>query len=179
MPEWFELKVKKDEAGERLDRFITARLDQLSRSAVQRLILDGEVTVDKVAAKPRLKVRPGQSVVVRLPDPKPAEPEPQDLGLEFLYRDEHVVVVNKPSAMAVHPAPGCYDGTLVNGLIFEKVGLSGIGGVQRPGIVHRLDKDTSGVMVVAATDVAHRALSLAFATRKVDKRYLCVTAGKP
>ncbi len=179
VPEWFELKVTKNEAGERLDRFVTAQLEQLSRSAVQRLILEGEISVDKVAAKPRLKLRAGQQVVVRLPDPKPAEPEPQDLGLEFLYRDEHLVVINKQPGIAVHPAPGCHDGTLVNGLIFEKVGLSGIGGVQRPGIVHRLDKDTSGVMVVAGTDLAHRALSLAFATRQVDKRYLCVTAGKP
>ena len=179
MPEWFELTVTKADAGERLDRFVTNQIEALSRSAAQRLISDGEVSVDKCAAKPRLKLRPGQAVVVRLPDPRPADPEPQDLGLEFLYRDEHIVVVNKRASMAVHPAPGCYDGTLVNGLIHEQVGLSGIGGVQRPGIVHRLDKDTSGVMVVAGTDVAHRALSLAFATRKVSKRYLCVTAGKP
>ena len=179
MPEWFELEVTKAEAGERLDRYITAQVEVLSRSAAQRLISDGEVTVDKSAAKPRLKLRPGQRVVVRLPDPRPAEPEAQDLDLEFLYRDEHLVVVNKRPGMAVHPAPGCYDQTLVNGLLYEGVGLSGIGGVQRPGIVHRLDKDTSGVMVVAGTDQAHRALSLAFAARKVDKRYLCVTAGKP
>lgn len=179
MPEWFELKVTKADAGERLDRYITDQIESLSRSAAQRLITDGEVSVDKCSAKPRLKLKPGQAVVVRLPDPKPATPEPQDLELEFLYRDDHVVVVNKRPGVAVHPAPGCYDQTLVNGLIFERVGLSGIGGVQRPGIVHRLDKDTSGVMVVAGSDVAHRALSLAFATRKVSKRYVCVTAGKP
>jgi 23S rRNA pseudouridine1911/1915/1917 synthase len=179
MPEWFELEVQPNEVGERLDRFLTERIAQLSRSAVQRLILEGEVSVDKNTAKPRLKLRSGQRVVLRLPDPRPAVPQAQDLDLKFLYRDDDLVVVNKPPNMVVHPAPGCFDGTLVNGLIFEQVGLSGIGGVQRPGIVHRLDKDTSGVMVVAGSDRAHRALSLAFATGKVDKRYLCVTAGKP
>jgi 23S rRNA pseudouridine1911/1915/1917 synthase len=153
------------------------KLVELSRSAAHRLILSGEITVDGEAAKPRLKLRAGQRVLVRIPAPQAAEPEAQDLGLEFLYRDEAIAVINKPAGIAVHPAAGCPDGTLVNGLLFAGVGLSGIGGKQRPGIVHRLDKDTTGVMVVACTDLAHRALGLAFASRQVEKQYLCVTAG--
>ncbi|MDE0882562.1 MAG: S4 domain-containing protein [Myxococcota bacterium] len=111
MPEWFELEVQPNEVGERLDRFLTARIAQLSRSAVQRLILEGEVSVDKNPTKPRLKLRSGQRVVLRLPDPRPPVPQAQDLDLKFLYRDDDLVVVNKPPNMAVHPAPGCFDGT--------------------------------------------------------------------
>jgi 23S rRNA pseudouridine1911/1915/1917 synthase len=179
MAEFFALEVAAERAGDRLDRFVAEQMPELSRSAAHRLILSGDILVDSQATKPRAKLRSGQRVSVRIPDPTPAEPEPQDLELEYLYRDEHIAVINKRPAIAVHPAPGTIDRTLVNGLLFDGIGLSGIGGKQRPGIVHRLDKDTSGCMVVACHDRAHRMLSKAFAMRQIDKRYLCVTAGKP
>jgi 23S rRNA pseudouridine1911/1915/1917 synthase len=179
MPEFFAFEAEAEDAGERLDRFVAQKMESLSRSAAHRLILSGDILVDSQASKPRAKLRCGQKVSIRLPEPTPAEPEAQDLKLEYLFRDEHIAVVNKRPAMAVHPAPGTVDQTLVNGLLFDGIGLSGVGGKQRPGIVHRLDKDTSGCMVVACHDRAHRVLSKAFAMRQVDKRYLCVTAGRP
>jgi 23S rRNA pseudouridine1911/1915/1917 synthase len=119
-------------------------------------------------------------VEVRVPPPAPAKPEPQDLPLEVLFEDEHLIVVNKPAGMAAHPAPGTPDRTLVNALLFHcRGGLSGIGGVARPGIVHRLDKDTAGVMVAAKTDAAHKGLSALFAAHDIERSYIAFTRGAP
>ncbi len=175
----FQFEIEPPDAGQRLDRFLALAVPALSRSAIQRLIRDGDVTVDGELTVPKLRIQTGQRVSLRVPPPRAAAPEPQQMDLVFLYRDEHLVVIDKPAGLTVHPAPGQGDRTLVNGLLFEGIGLSGIGGVQRPGIVHRLDRETSGVMVVACHDEAHRHLSKAFALREVEKTYLCVTAGKP
>jgi len=174
-----QFEIEDADEGQRLDRFLALAIPALSRSAIQRLIRDGDVSVDGELTAPKHRVQAGQRVSLRIPPPRAAAPEPQSMDLVFLYRDEHFVVIDKPAGLTVHPAPGQPDQTLVNGLLYEGVGLSGIGGVQRPGIVHRLDRETSGVMVVACHDEAHRKISKAFAQREVEKTYLCVTAGKP
>src|SRR5690606_20147511 len=142
-------------AGLRLDQWLAAALgDEYSRNRVQALIRDGAVSVDgRPAEEPKRKLAAGNRITVRLPEPEPAEPRGEDIALDILYEDEQLIVVNKPAGLVVHPGAGNWTGTLVNALIHHcGDSLSGIGGVRRPGIVHRLDKDTSGVMVVAKTD---------------------------
>jgi 23S rRNA pseudouridine1911/1915/1917 synthase len=173
------LTVPDTSAGERLDRFITAQLPDLSRSQVQRLLQDGRVTVSKGRAKPGLVLDAGVEVTVDVPAPRPASPIAQALPLEVVYDDADVVVINKPAGMVVHPAAGHADGTLVNALLHHVSGLSGIGGTERPGIVHRLDRGTSGLMVVAKHDRAHRALARQFHDREVRKEYVALVWGQP
>ena len=160
------------EAGERLDRFLTQRLPALSRSRLQALIRAGAVTRDgEVVHELGRRVRAGESYAVRVPPPEPAEPEAQDIPLTIVYEDADLIVIDKPKGLTVHPAPGHASGTLVNALIAHcGASLSGIGGVKRPGIVHRLDKDTTGLMVAAKTDRAHRSLSEQFAAHGSDGR---------
>ena len=174
-----QCEIEAADAGQRLDRFLALAIPALSRSAIQRLIRDGDVSVDGELTAPKHRTQTGERISLRIPPPRAAAPEAQPMDLVFLYRDEHFVVIDKPAGLTVHPAAGQPDQTLVNGLLHEGIGLSGIGGVQRPGIVHRLDRETSGVMVVACHDEVHRKLSKAFAQREVEKTYLCVTAGKP
>ena len=175
-----------DAAGQRLDQVLAALAGpDLSRSRVQALIKAGQVTVGgKPATEPKLKLAGGEEIVVTLPPPEPAMPQGEDIPLDILFEDEEVIVVNKPPGLVVHPGAGNPAGTLVNALIRHcGASLSGIGGVARPGIVHRLDKDTSGVMVVAKTDRAHRVLSEAFAdhgrTGELERAYLAVVWGAP
>ena len=152
----------------RLDKWLQTKLPALSRSAIQRLIDEGHILVNGRKVKPTHTPRAGETVEVRRPEPKPAAAQPQEIGLEILYEDEALLVLNKQPGMVVHPASGHEDQTLVNALLYHCRGqLSGIGGVARPGIVHRLDKDTSGCLVVAKTDETHLALSTQFAGRKV------------
>jgi 23S rRNA pseudouridine1911/1915/1917 synthase len=167
------------DAGVRLDQFITSRLPDLSRSQVQRLLRDGRVTSEPHKAKPGLVVTEGLLVDVDVPPPLPATPAAEDLPLAVLYDDEDLVVINKPAGMVVHPAAGHAHGTLVNALLHHVTGLSGIGGAERPGIVHRLDRGTSGIMVVAKHDKAHRALSGQFHDRLVHKEYQAMVWGAP
>ena len=169
-----------DEAGGRLDKTLAARLPDLSRSRIQALIAEGALTRDGApSADPSAQAAPGLDVLAT-PAPKPAEPEAQDLPLVVLYEDDDLIVIDKAAGMAVHPAPGVEDGTLVNALLHHCAGgLSGIGGVARPGIVHRLDKDTSGVMVAAKTDRAHAGLSALFAAHDIERIYLALTRGAP
>lgn len=153
-------------AGQRLDQWLAAQLSpEVSRSRIQQLIRDGAVTVgDRPVLEPKRKLVAGERVAVALPEPEPAKPQGEAIPLTVLYEDEALIVIDKPAGLVVHPGPGNWTGTLVNALIHHCGDtLSGIGGVKRPGIVHRLDKDTSGVMVVAKTDQAHRALAAAFA----------------
>jgi len=173
------LIVPAGDVGRRLDQYVADHLPDLSRSQVQRLIRGGHVTVDRGQAKPGLEVTAGLVVDVAPPPPAPATPEPEDLPLTVLYDDEDMVVVDKPAGMVVHPAAGHRQGTLVNALLFHVKGLSGIGGQERPGIVHRLDRGTSGVMVVAKHDRSHRALARQFQHRTVDKEYLALVWGRP
>ncbi len=149
------------EAGERLDRVLAARVPALSRSRLKALILDGQVAIaGRTIRDPAVSVNCGDTVTVTLPPPEPAAPRGENIPLDIVYEDDALIVIDKPAGLVVHPAAGHSDGTLVNALIAHcGDSLSGIGGVKRPGIVHRLDKDTSGLMVVAKTDKAHRALS--------------------
>jgi 23S rRNA pseudouridine1911/1915/1917 synthase len=167
------------DSAKRLDQFLTDRLPGTSRAQVQRLIRSGCVQLTRGAAKPSLPVTPGLAVDVRLPPPEPIEPEAEALPLRILFDDDDVVVIDKPAGMVVHPAAGHARGTLVNALLHHVRGLSGIGGATRPGIVHRLDKGTSGVMVIAKNDRAHRALSAQFRDRSVNKEYLALVWGAP
>ncbi len=159
-----ETVIAPEEAGERLDKALAARWPELSRARLQALIEQGALTHDGAPVKAgAAKVQAGL-YRLHVPAPIAAEPEPEDIPLTVLYEDEHLIVIDKPAGMAAHPAPGSHGGTLVNALLHHCAGqLSGIGGVARPGIVHRLDKDTSGVMVVAKTDAAHAGLSALFA----------------
>ena len=185
-PDWKVHVAGPDAAGRRLDQWLAeAAGDELSRSRVQALIREGMVTVDGAAAtEPKLKLAGGETVELRLPEAVPAAPQGEAIALDILYEDDQLIVVNKPAGLVVHPGAGNWTGTLVNALIHHcGASLSGIGGVARPGIVHRLDKDTSGVMVVAKTDKAHRALAEAFAAHGRDggleRAYLALVWGAP
>ena len=169
------------EAGLRLDRALALQLPGLSRTRLKRLIESGHVTCEGAAQRdPALRVRCGQSFVVILPEDAEAAPVAQPIALDIRFEDAHLIVIDKPAGMVVHPAPGHPDGTLVNALISHcGSSLSGIGGVRRPGIVHRLDKDTSGLMVVAKTEAAHQAISRDFALRRIDRAYAAFVWGVP
>ena len=171
------LAVPADSAGERVDRVIAALVPNLSRSQVQRLIKEGAVTIGGAAVKPNHTVRAGEKIALTLPEPSPAAPDAEALPLPILYEDADIVVVDKPAGMVVHPAAGHASGTLVNALLHHVHDLSGIGGERRPGIVHRLDKGTSGLMVVAKHDAAHDALARQFQERHVEKEYIALVWG--
>ena len=167
--------------AERLDRVLQARHPDFSRSRIEGLVKAGLVTVNGVAAeKAGQKVGETDEIAVTIPPPVPAVPEPEDIPLDVVFEDDDLIVVNKPAGLVVHPAPGHFTGTLVNALLHRCPGLSGIGGVARPGIVHRLDQDTSGLLVVAKSQPAMDGLSRAFAShRDVEKTYLAVCHGRP
>jgi 23S rRNA pseudouridine1911/1915/1917 synthase len=177
----FDLTPAPEEAGTRLDSFLAARIGTLSRSRVKALILHGHVTRGGMVTKdPAESVQPGATYRLIPPAAEPATPQAETIELDILYEDAHLLVLNKPAGMVVHPAPGNPEGTLVNALIAHcGDSLTGIGGEKRPGIVHRLDKDTSGVMVVAKTELAHTRLSAAFATRDLEREYKAICWGVP
>lgn len=170
-----------DDRGERLDRFLANRLGAMSRSRLKALIESGAVTCDGNAiTTPSTTVRPGAVYELTLPPAAPATPKGQAIDFPILFEDDDLIVLDKPAGLVVHPAPGNPDGTLVNALIAHcGDSLAGIGGERRPGIVHRLDKDTSGVMVAAKTEFAHNALSAAFAARDLDREYFALCWGAP
>jgi 23S rRNA pseudouridine1911/1915/1917 synthase len=183
-----ELFVTEADAGARLDAVIAARIPALSRTQAQRLIEEGTVTVDGVVAvKVGARVDAGARIEVSIPAPVPLDVAPEPIELAVLFEDADLIVIDKPAGMVVHPAPGHAGGTLVNALLHHCADLSGIGGVARPGIVHRLDRDTSGVMVAAKTDRAHAALAAAFAQKSagqvsalaIERSYLAITAPAP
>ena len=165
------------DAGARADTFVQARDPSFSRSRAAALARDGRVTVNGHPAKPSTTVHSGDVVVVVVLPPSPLGLAPQDIPVGIVYEDDHVIVVDKPTGLTVHPAPGHPDGTLVNALLALVPDLPGIGGVERPGIVHRLDKDTSGLIIVAKTDAAHRSLSRQMKERSVHKSYAALTTG--
>lgn len=174
-----ELRVDID-SGMRLDAWLASRLPELSRSRIQELIREQFILRNGAPAKPRDAVAAGDLLQIAIPEAVPAEAQPQDIPLNILFEDDHLVVLDKEAGMVVHPAAGNPDGTLVNALLHHCKGrLSGIGGVERPGIVHRLDKDTSGCLVVAKTDTAHRGLTEQFSGRTMEKLYLAVTQSVP
>jgi 23S rRNA pseudouridine1911/1915/1917 synthase len=174
----FEYIIAKDHMEDRLDHFLALKKEMgLTRSQIRRLIDDGYVEVNKEIPKASHKIKTDDRIVIKIPAPKKLEVLPENILLEIMYEDEDLVVVNKPRGMVVHPGAGRDSGTLVNALLYHCENLSGIGGVLRPGIVHRLDKDTSGLMVVAKNDFAHNALSRQFKARKVFKQYLALVHG--
>ncbi|HEY6873623.1 MAG TPA: RluA family pseudouridine synthase [Geobacteraceae bacterium] len=164
---------------ERLDSFVARSLGSVTRSTVQKLIDEGLVTVDGTPQKASLKLKGGERISVRIPPPKPAEAAPEEIPLDILYEDDDVVVVNKPPGMVVHPGAGTSGGTLVNALLAHCLDLSGIGGTLRPGIVHRIDKDTSGVLVAAKNDRAHQSLAHQFKEHTIKRVYLALMYGSP
>lgn len=166
------------EGGERLDRYIAIALPELSRSAVQRLLDEGEITVNGAPGRAAYKVRVGDALYVRIPPPQPTYLEAEALPLEVLYEDSDILVLNKAPGMVVHPGAGNPSGTLVNALLAHIPDLEGIGGELRPGIVHRLDKDTSGVLIVGKHDRALRGLQRQFKQRSVEKTYLALVIGR-
>ena len=168
-----------DGVGERLDRFLQAKQPELSRARIQDLIREGHASVNEKPSKPSAILREGDSVLIEIPEPKPVEVIAQDIPIRVLHEDASVLVLHKPPGLVVHPAEGNPDGTLVNALLHHCGDLSGIGGELRPGIVHRLDKETSGCMVVAKNDFAHQRLSEQFSDRRTKKTYLAVVAGIP
>lgn len=169
-----------EDQGVRLDRYLSSQVPSLTRSYLQTLIGEGRVLVDgKPPGKAGFKLKPGQEVTLELPPLKKLTVEAEDIPLEVVYEDEDVIVVNKPQGMVVHPAKGHYSGTLVNALLFHCQDLSGINGTLRPGIVHRLDKDTSGLMVAAKNDAAHAHLASQLKSRQVKRHYLALVYGKP
>src|SRR3954470_20773339 len=172
--------VAADAAGWRLDRALAVAVPTLSRERLKALISSGRVTGPAgLVRDPAAKALAG-GYRVSVPEPAPAHNEAQDITLDIVFEDEHLLVVDKPAGMVVHPAAGNLDGTLVNALLHHCAGrLSGIGGVARPGIVHRIDKDTSGLLVVAKTDVAHEGLAKQFAAHSIDRRYLAIVNGVP
>jgi 23S rRNA pseudouridine1911/1915/1917 synthase len=174
----FEFEVPVDYDGQRLDRVLVALLADHSRSQLQRLITDGCVRVDgSVAVKPNTIVHDGNRIEVDVPPPQPSQLEAQPLDLDILYEDSDIAVLNKPAGMVVHPGAGHASGTLVNALLHHMTDLSGIGGELRPGIVHRLDRGTSGVMVVAKNDAAHQELARQFHDREIEKEYIALVWG--
>ncbi|MGH7211860.1 MAG: RluA family pseudouridine synthase [Acetobacteraceae bacterium] len=179
--ETFRLLATQEDAGLRADRFLAGRIGTLSRARVKSLIEAGRVQRDGAAlGTPAETVRAGAAYTVAVPAPCPATPEPQDIPFPILFEDADILVLDKPAGLVVHQAPGNHDGTLVNALLAHcGDSLQGIGGERRPGIVHRLDKDTSGVMVVAKTEVAMAALSAAFAARDLERAYLALCWGLP
>ena len=172
------LRASEESKNQRLDAFLASSLDGLTRSQATRLIESGEVAVNGRAVSKSYKLAGGEDIAVTLPEPEPVEAVPQDIPLDVVYEDADVIVVNKPSGMVVHPAPGHPDGTLVNALLYHCVGtLSGIGGALRPGIVHRSDRDTSGLIIAAKNDAAHQYLSAQLADHTLARTYECIVVG--
>ncbi len=173
--------ITAENADWRLDRALAAQVPTLSRERLKALISAGHVQVDgKSVRDPATKAKAGQSFAVDVPAARPAHNEAQDIPLDIVFEDDHLLVVDKPAGLVVHPAAGNFDGTLVNALLHHCAGrLSGIGGVARPGIVHRIDKDTSGLLVVAKTDRAHEGLAAQFQAHSIDRRYKAIVSGTP
>lgn len=175
----FVLTASEENRGQRLDAFLASGLVDLTRSQAARLIGEGLVRVDGRAAGKSERLSGGERVEVLLPEPEPIEAAPQDIPLDVVYEDEDVIVVNKPSGMVVHPAPGHPDGTLVNALLYHcGASLSGVGGALRPGIVHRIDRDTSGLIIAAKNDAAHRFLSAQLSDHTLARIYECIVVGQ-
>lgn len=173
-----QFQIEPGQAGTRLDHFLASSVSALSRSRLQDLIREGHVTLNGAIVKPGAKLRAGDRVALTEPPPTPMDSQPEAIALDVLFEDDDLIVLNKPAGMVVHPAAGNWEGTIVNALLHHCPALSGIGGTQRPGIVHRLDKETSGCLVAAKNDVAHQSLARQFAGREVTKIYLALASGK-
>ncbi len=174
----YQHTIEAGEQGQRIDAVLASRLDEYSRVFLRRVVQDQAATVDGVVVKPSFKVRAGQQLLVRLPPPPVDGPQPEDIPLNILFEDDALIAVDKPAGMVVHPAKGNWKGTLASALCFRFQQLSDLGGVTRPGIVHRLDRDTSGVILVAKSNSVHLELSAQFEQRQVHKEYFALTLGQ-
>jgi 23S rRNA pseudouridine1911/1915/1917 synthase len=177
-PSVFTILVDASDSGKRLDLLVASRIPDCSRSVAANLIRNGKIKVQGDAKKPGYRTKTGDEICGHIPLPEPVLFKPEPIPIDILYEDDDIIVVNKPPGLVVHPAPGHYSGTLVNALLYHCPDLEGIGGEIRPGIVHRLDKDTSGVLVVAKNGRAHHNLALQFKLRRVKKEYLALVHGK-
>ena len=176
--ETLTLRPAEADAGARVDAWLAARVEGLTRSAAQRLLEEGWVLRDGKPLAKNYRLAGGEELEVSLPEPEPADAAPQDIPLDVVYEDADVIVVNKPKGLVVHPAPGHPDGTLVNALLYHCGGsLSGVGGALRPGIVHRIDRDTSGLIIAAKNDFAHQALAAQLQDHSLARTYECVAVG--
>lgn len=175
--ETYNFTVTETEQNQRLDIFLHDKLPNISRSYLKMLIADEHILLNDKKTKPAQKLKPSQTITVNIPAPKQASVEPEDIPLDILMEDDDIIAINKPAGMVVHPAAGNYGGTVVNALLYHTKNLSGIGGVIRPGIVHRLDKDTSGCLLIAKNDQAHQALSAQFEHRTIMKKYIALAQG--
>ncbi len=173
-----QISVASFDAGQRLDVFLAAQIDRLSRARIQALIQSGHILLNGKTCRPKQILRANDKVIVSEPEPEPVVLRPEALGVPILFEDDHLLVINKPAGMTVHPGAGNQSGTLVNALLYQVSNLSGIGGELRPGVIHRLDKETSGCLVVAKHDLAHLRLSNQFAQRQVEKFYLALCVGQ-
>lgn len=171
-------QIECNEDGIRIDAYLSDIMEDTSRSYIKKLISTGAVEVNGDSVKPGYNIKEGDSITIDIPESEATDAVAEDIPIEIVYEDDHIIVVNKPRGMVVHPAPGNYTGTLVNALLFHCKGrLSSINGVERPGIVHRIDKDTSGILVVAKSDLAHRKLSDMFATHEIQREYIALASG--
>src|SRR6266446_453420 len=177
-PQHFRFEVSAEDSGTRLDKYLAAHLPELSRSQLQRLIQEGQVGIAHGLGTASYRVRGGDIITVDVPPPRPARPGAEALALQIVYEDDALLVIDKPPGLVVHPAPGHASGTLVNALLFHCQTLSGVGGEERPGIVHRLDKDTSGLLLVAKHDRSHRHLSAQLQARQLQRRYVALVRGR-
>ena len=174
-----ELFFPEDRPVERLDTFLSECLPDISRSQLKKLIDSGQITLNGTSTKASSRLKGGESIRVNLPEPAPIEAIPEDIPLQILYEDQELIVIDKPAGMVVHPAAGHSRGTLVNALLHHCIDLAGIGGELRPGIVHRIDKDTSGVIVVTKNDQSHQHLAAQFKDHSINRRYLALVHGRP
>ncbi len=176
MDNWIYI-IEEENRGDRLDRFVSSAKEELSRTQVQNLIKEGHILVNGAQAKVNQKCHIGDEISISIPEPVELDVEAEEMDLDIYYEDEDVLVVNKPKGMVVHPAPGHTSGTLVNGLMAHCTDLSGINGVMRPGIVHRIDKDTSGLLMVAKNDMAHEGLVQQLVDKTVTRKYSAIVHG--
>lgn len=176
--EYFTAAPEMEDTGKRIDVYISLVRDELSRSQVQKLIGDGHVTVNGKQVKSNYKLKKDDIIDLEIPEPEPIDIKEENIPLDIIYEDKDIIVINKPQMMVVHPAAGHYSGTVVNALMYHCRGeLSGINGIMRPGIVHRIDMNTSGVIVAAKSDSAHRSLALQFAEHTINRRYRAIVCG--
>lgn len=175
--EIYKFIVGEDEQEQRIDLFIAENIEEISRSYIQKLISEEAVTVNGKKVKPNYRLKVGDRIEASIPDPTPIVIEPENIPLEIIYEDNDLLVINKPVDMVVHPAPGNYSGTLVNALLYHCKDLSGINGKMRPGIVHRIDKDTSGLLLVAKNDFSHQSLAAQLKEHNIERAYLALVHG--
>lgn len=170
--------LMEDGQQERIDKFISEKIPDLSRSYIQKLIKDGGVLVSGQAIKANFKISPGQTVTITVPEPEIPDIKPENIPLDILYEDEDILVINKPKGMVVHPAPGHYSGTLVNAVMYHcREHLSGINGIMRPGIVHRIDMDTTGSLIICKNDKAHQSLAEQLKEHSITRKYQAIVCG--